>query len=274
MADVSTLSFVILMRRHGRGSRRCVSAIVAGLLAFNSAPVFACGGVFDVACNLQNGGMSPSNIGKQLDKAGQDAGRVLTEPAVQAAGAALEQWIIASHNNAVNGAMPIPPQIRQRLTGYASEDSMNRVRYKIGDNGFLNLAHVLEQGGFPDAVTLIDVVVFKGPSEANNLSTWAHELVHVDQYRDWGVHSFAIQYTRNYNGVENPAYAKGNGYLAWSQQQGGNQSILPPPLPMQQGVGAFCYTPAGRFGPGPIQPFGAQCFINTASGPLYGQIGP
>jgi hypothetical protein len=44
----------------------------------------------------------------------------------QLGGVPLEQLIIASHNTAINGAMPIPPQIRQALTGYASEDSMNR----------------------------------------------------------------------------------------------------------------------------------------------------
>jgi hypothetical protein len=92
---------------------------------------------------------------------------------------------------------------------------MNRVRYKIGDNGFVNLAHLLEQGGVASAVTLIDVVVFRGPSEADDLSIWAHELTHVDQYRSWGVHSFAVQYARNWRSVENPAYAKGDGFWAW-----------------------------------------------------------
>ena len=149
---------------------------------------------------------------------------------------------------------------------------MNRVRYKIGDPGFLNVAHVIEQAGPATAVTLIDVVIFRGPTEALSPSLWAHELTHVDQYRDWGVHSFAIQYARDFGAVENPAYAKQNGYAAWMQQGGRNQVGLPPGPP--QGLGAFCYTPAGRFGPGPLQPFGAQCFTNTFRGPLYGQIGP
>jgi hypothetical protein len=105
---------------------------------------------------------------------------------------------------------------------------MNRVRYKIGDNGFLNLAHVIEQGGFASAVTLIDVVIFRGPTEANDPSIWAHELTHVDQYQEWGVHSFAIQYARDYNGVENPAYGRGNGYWAWAQQRGGPTQVAFP----------------------------------------------
>jgi hypothetical protein len=127
-------------------------------------------------------------------------------------GPTLERAIVESRNTAINGSMPIPPQIRQMLTGYASEDSMNRVRYKIGDSGLVNLARLLEQGGAASAVTLIDVVVFRGPSEAADPSIWAHELTHVDQYRDWGVHSFAVQYTRNWRSVEDPAYAKGSGF--------------------------------------------------------------
>jgi hypothetical protein len=43
-----------------------------------SAP-FACGGIFDVACNLHNGGMSPGNVIKQTEKAGQDVGRTVGE---------------------------------------------------------------------------------------------------------------------------------------------------------------------------------------------------
>jgi hypothetical protein len=194
----------------------------------------ACGGVFDVKCNLEHGGMSPGHIVKQTQKAGQDTVNTVAKAGQDVAnavnelqasllsGPTLEQAIISSHNTAINGAMPIPPQIRQQLTGYASEDSMNRVQYKIGDNGFANLAHLLEQGGAAAAVTLIDVVVFRGPSEAADPSIWAHELTHVDQYRDWGVHSFAVQYARNWRSVENPAYAKGDGYQAWAV-------LMPPP---------------------------------------------
>jgi hypothetical protein len=251
---------------------------------------FACGGVFDVACNVTHGGMSPGNIVKQTEKAGQDTVNTVAKAGQDVAnavnelqasvlsGPALEQAIISSHNTAINGAMPIPAQMRQQLTGYASEDSMNRVRYKIGDNGFVNLAHLLEQGGAAAAVTLIDVVVFRGPSEASDPSIWAHELTHVDQYRDWGVHSFAVQYTRNWHSVEDPAYAKGDGYQAWWAASGGNgmaDTELPQSYPApQQNIGAFCYTQAGRFGPGPLQPVGSPCFVNTPQwGQVAGQVG-
>jgi hypothetical protein len=229
-------------RRCARAKYFSMASLVAGVLVFNTAPAFACGGVFDVACNVTHGGLDPHNIQVQTQKAAQDAANAAAKAAQDTAnaaakatqdvanainelqasvlsGPALEQAIIASHNTAINGATPIPPEIRQQLTGYASDDSMNRVRFKIGDNGFVNVARLLEQGGFASAVTLIDVIVFRGPSEANDLSIWAHELTHVDQYRDWGTHSFAVQYTRNWHSVEDPAYAKGDGFADWAQSR-------------------------------------------------------
>jgi hypothetical protein len=189
-------------------------------------------------------------------------GHAVNEAQAQATGAWLEQWIIASHNTAVSGAMPIPPLIRQALTGYASEDSMNRVRYKIGDNGFLNLADVIEKGGRVQAVTLIDVIIFRGPSEASDPSLWAHELTHVDQYRDWGVHSFAIQYARDYNTVEAPAYAKGDGYSTWAQNHG-VQNQRPP---QTASMGRFCVTNYAR-DIGQLQPVGSLC--SNSINPAY-----
>jgi hypothetical protein len=163
---------------------------------------------------------------------------------------------------------------------------MNRARFKIQDHGVLNLAHLtMKLGiGHPEAITLIDVIVFRGPSEANDVALWAHELVHVDQYRDWGVRNFAIRYMRNHNDVEAPAYAKGNGYYAWDTNRGvgdpgtgrfGQLQVGAPgtgPFGQRQ-IGAFCYTPMGRFGPGPVQPVGAPCFVPTPRGLLNGQIG-
>jgi hypothetical protein len=268
--------------------------LTAAFGALSGSPALACGGIFDAACNLSHGGLSPNNIAKQVGKAGQDTANTVQKAVQDVAnainelqastltGPALAQAIISSHDTAMSGAMPIPPEMRQALTGYASDDSMNRVRYKIGDNGFANLARLLEQGGAAAAVTLIDVVVFRGPSEANDPSIWAHELTHVDQYAAWGVHSFAVQYTRNWHSVEDPAYAKGDGYQAWAANnnpvsQDGSQDVTgqqvqPPPV-AQANVGAFCYTPVGRFGPGPVQIVGSACWIPGPQGPIPGQVG-
>lgn len=199
----------------------------------------------------------------------------------------LERVIIEARNTAVDGSMPIPPDVRQAMSGYIGEDILNMARYKIGDSSFINLAHLIEQGGRADAVTLIDVIVFRGPSETNNLSIWAHELMHVGQYAAWGVHSFAVQYARNWRSVEDPAYAKGDGFYAWYNQHQANLPIatMPTttnstpsayPLPPSNTLpaGAFCYTQFGRFGPGPIQPQGSACFVTLPTGNAPGQVGP
>jgi len=270
------------------------------LAASVSNTAAACGGIFDVACNLQHGGLSPGNIIAQTQKAGQDVTNTAQKATQDVAnainelqanllsGPALEQAIIASRNTAINGAMPIPPNIRQQLTGYASEDSMSRVRYKIGDNGFVNLARLLEQGGLASAVTLIDVIVFRGPSEANDPSLWAHELTHVDQYRD-GTHSFAVRYTRNWQTIENPAYEKGDNFFNWQANNGGMPNPTPTPFPnqlptqqpqialgLQSGAGMLV---CGCYGPGPAIAAEPRCAsgavrANMCPGACPGPMGP
>lgn len=37
--------------------------------------------------------------------------------------------------------------------------------------------------------------------------------------------------------------------------------------------GAFCYTPLGRFGPGPMLPLGVPCSIRSPQGLVRGQVG-
>lgn len=208
---------------------------------------------------------------------GRGAEHLKNEIKGQVAGPVIEGWIRQSRNDAMRGALPIPPHIRRALTGYASESSMNRVRYKIGDNGVANLAHVTFQLGWenPRAITLDDVVVFRGPSEANDIALWAHELVHVDQYSSWGIRDFAIRYARNNSGVEEPGYAKERGYAHWARSRGtagGGHRPFGPTQPPPN-LGAFCYTPFGRFGPGPFQPVGSHCWVPTNRGPIYGQVG-
>jgi hypothetical protein len=43
-----------------------------------------------------------------------------------------------------------------------------------------------------------------------------------------------------------------------------------PPFPQ---TGAFCYTPLGRLGPGPMLPLGVPCSIRSPRGLVRGQVG-
>lgn len=203
----------------------------------------------------------------------------------QIGGNPLEGWLIGSRNTSINGARAIPPEIRQQLTGYIDEGAMNIARFRVGDQGVLNLAGLTLQYGDVAAVTLVDVIVFRNTSDAfHNPSLWAHELVHVAQFRDWGVHNFAISYVRNSGDVETPAYVVGNNFYQWRvnnplpwaspfAQQGPFNGATPRGLPsgyIRQGCG--CYGPTTGYNPDPqCQSGGIQMALCSAFCPGGGQ---
>lgn len=141
-------------------------------------------------------------------------------------GPALEQWIIQSRNDALKGAAPMPNQIKTAMADWYTPAQMTNVFYKIGDGGALNLGSASTKYGEVSAITLIDVIIFRNADAADNYATWAHELKHITQYQDWGVHSFAVQYMRSWNGVENPAYEVEHRYNA-AQKAGQIQGVKP-----------------------------------------------
>lgn len=159
------------------------------------------------------------NIERETRNAGRQIDRARIEANAQAGAPILQNWFIESRDTAIYGASPIPLQIRNQLTGFYDEDLLNRVRFKIGDAGTLNLANLSIQYGDADAVTLIDVVVFKNKNDAyNNPTLWAHELKHVQQFREWGVRNFSIRYIRSWNSVENEAYDAENMFARTNSQ--------------------------------------------------------
>jgi hypothetical protein len=169
---------------------------------------------------------------------GQAAEHFKNETRAQTLGPILETWINQSEQTSRSGAQPIPPNMRQALEGYILDDVMDRATFKVGDPGVLNLAGLTFRygdffGGDPTAITLNDIIVFANANDAyGNPSLWAHELTHVQQFMDRGVHGFAIAYMRNSWDLEGPAYQKGDGFWAWYQQNHGpwappNQSTSP-----------------------------------------------
>lgn len=147
-------------------------------------------------------------IDPRITQFGRDFDRVRLEfRASVYDGPALEQWLRRSRESSINGAMHVPIYVRDGLRGWCSDALMNSARYRIGDGGELNLANNSIRFGSANAVTLIDVIVFKDAEQANNLARWAHELKHVQQFNEWGVRKFAIRYMRSWNSVENPGYA-------------------------------------------------------------------
>jgi hypothetical protein len=146
-----------------------------------------------------------------------------------ALGPGLAAWILASRNTSIQGAQPIPDNIRQALTGYIDDDVMGMAMYRVGDPGVVNLGGTVVRFGDVQAVTLIDVIIFKTQYDAlNNPGLWAHELTHVKQYRGMGVPHFAFSYMERPSNVEDNAYTVGNGFQNWFQAN--NPDLNPAPL--------------------------------------------
>jgi len=120
-------------------------------------------------------------------------------------------------------------------------------------------------------------VIFRDEAAFLDLSTWVHEMKHVEQYAAYGVHSFAIQYMRSWNSIENPAYAVEAQFRdAWNAVVYASQSQ--PEL--QGGQSQFkCYLSADInnfcwLNPGVAGAYGAPCTCQDQSGAVYyGLIG-
>lgn len=133
----------------------------------------------------------------------------LQEGARQVAAPALALWLNQSRDQALAaGTEPIPLDLRVKLQAWYPDDLLQSVRYRVGQGDDVDAASAMLQNQDVVAVTLIDVVVFRNRGDAQaDLALWAHELKHVQQYRELGVNGFAQQYVRNYHTLEDPAYA-------------------------------------------------------------------
>ena len=134
---------------------------------------------------------------------------VLTRGVNQLAASNLQRWLEVSRNSAsLQGVEGIPLHIRAALESYYDLQVLDAVRYQVGNGVALNAANTMLQNPDVNAVTLLDIIVFRHAEDAqNNVALWAHELKHVQQYQQWGAAQFASNYTRDYRSVEAPAYA-------------------------------------------------------------------
>lgn len=183
-------------------------------------PLLICG-IVTVFLSASNAGACPRgqsrtsfgfclpNIGGDVGRAGQAIGHAVRERRTQACGLALHPLIQQSRNGSRRGARIIPPQIKRALMmrDVFSRDLLEKVRYRVGDKGALNLAHnTLHFNKNIVAVALIDTIVFRDDHDAQrNVQLWAHELWHLQQYRKWGLRGFALRYCRDFGAVEREA---------------------------------------------------------------------
>lgn len=199
----------------------------------------------------------PRNVAREVGNVGSEIDRMRLEAQVQAAAPAFEAWLNNSRNTARSGGTrPIPPDIRSALVGRYDDDVLARAQFKVGDNGILNLANLSIRYGDASAVTLVDTIIFSNEQSANDPSIWAHELKHIQQFRDWGTRDFAIRYLRSWNSVEGEAYAAQRNFDENFRQANNYQN--PPNIVLNRPAFA-CATPVGLCAmPGPF-PQGVAC---------------
>ena len=132
----------------------------------------------------------------------------LREDGLNLAATRLEAWLLQSHQAALRaGTEPLPLMIRAQLAPFYDAALLDEVRFRVGITEEMDAATLMLQNPDVQAVTLVDVVVFRSDQAAeHDVALWAHELWHVQQYRDWGSDGFAQRYTRDFQSVEGPAY--------------------------------------------------------------------
>jgi hypothetical protein len=104
--------------------------------------------------------------------------------------------------------MPMPTNIRQRLTPFFAPQVLDRARFTTRQQSGVSLATtLLEVDGNINAITVDDIIVFNNDNGATNPVLWAHELVHVGQYQNMGIDGFAAMYAGwGAQTIENDAY--------------------------------------------------------------------
>jgi hypothetical protein len=122
--------------------------------------------------------------------------------------------IIASHDAVINsGGQPIPARLRKTLRRWYPDDILNTVRWTCIKEPMQQFLRDAQMNFSTDtlAITVMNAVIFRSSDLADDGALWAHELYHVQQYRDWGVFGFAKRWVDDASvkgPIEAPAYAR------------------------------------------------------------------
>lgn len=148
---------------------------------------------------------NPAAIPQMIQNLPKDVGQFFLNPAGGAAAFAIRQ----AKEQYRYGCQPMPLSIRETLARFYPPELMNGVCYALYDPRRVGLNSIL-MADFNNvaAVTLEDVIVFRngqGDYSASDPVLWAHELMHVVQYRRLGLETFAHLYTFQFQDIENEA---------------------------------------------------------------------
>jgi len=167
----------------------------------------------------------------------QDPGQVLYTPVAAA--------IISARNAVIaNNGNPIPASVKPFLRRWHTQELIDSVRWTSNWNALSNTLQAAQMSFNPQtqAIALINAVVFRDDEAANDPELWAHEMVHIQQYRDWGVMAFARAWVDNSapgGPVEAPAYARGDEAKNIHMSYASDESPVQQPLPQEPFIQKF-----------------------------------
>jgi Domain of unknown function (DUF4157) len=219
--------------------KRSVSAIILACYLFVQPTQIYASWLSDItgininvpAGRITIGPPRPDRIPQMLQNLPKDAAQFFLNPV----GSSLAFAIRQAKEQAKNGCQPVPATIIQTLSRFLPTDVFNGVCWNTYGQRFA-LDSILLRDMNMGAVTLEDVIVFQDGNQASRPELWAHEMIHVLQYRRLGLESFANIYTYDFNSIEGEAYgfqnlvnsqisvASQNGSQIWSTMPGWNSS--------------------------------------------------
>lgn len=224
-------------------------------------------------------------IPQMLQNLPTDAAQFFLNPV----GGALATAIRNAKEQAKLGCRPMPADIQETLSRFYPRALMSGVCYNTFDPQRVALDNLLLRD-FTNvgAVTLEDVVVFRnrtGPTSPDDKITWAHELMHVVQYRRLGLEGFANLYTYQFDALESEAYNMQNlvdnqltaeriqgqqqqQYWAYTNGESANVEITAQQYSQYARVAInprTCATFSPRYIPSPDSPFGGAWFVDVTN---------
>lgn len=149
------------------------------------------------------------NLEKAADYWLTESGKRRADNNPQASGAALAVAIRLGRLEALRaGAKPVPDRLKRRFRDHYDEAALDEARWIVAEPG-TRLGRILARWPVKEgAVTLGNVIVFKTESASRDRSLFAHELAHVEQYRELGISGFASRYAANPEPIEAEARRK------------------------------------------------------------------
>ena len=168
---------------------------------------------FDVADPAAEGGGSP-DLGAVQALVRDLAGIVLGEDSMVYLATSLASAIREAERSYPQ-AQALPAPVKERLRGMYPAAVLDEARWTVGRLE-INLPAAINQamaflGHDDNAVTVGHTIVFSrlpeigGDMSDDSLAWWAHEVRHVEQYRELGIDGFAAAYVRDPDALERDA---------------------------------------------------------------------